>query len=221
MRRHRLVGVLGDLVHEPDPECDVGAEALPREEVAPGRGAELREDEGGDHRRDDPEVDLREAEHGLRMSDRDVRARDEPRAAAERVSLNDADHGSRAGVDRLEHAEEAHRILDVLVVGEVDRGALPLDVGTGAEAGAVPGEHDGARVPDARERLGQLGDERGVERVPPIGAGQRDAQDRAVAFDPKSVHPRNHKVCAWPPSASRWSSSASARPRRCSACPSI
>ncbi len=110
-------------------------------------------------------------------SDGDVGACHEPRATAERVSLDRADDGSGAGVDRLEHAEEPHSVLDVLVVGEVDRRALPLDVGTGAEARAVAGEHDRARVPDVGERLGQLCDQRGVEGVPPLGTGQRDAQD--------------------------------------------
>ncbi len=97
-----------------------------------------------------------------------------------------------------EHPEEAHRVLDVLVVGEVDRGALPLDVGAGAEAGALAGEHDGACVSDVGERFRQLGDERRVEGVPPVGAGERDAQNVAVAFDPKSLHRRNHMVSAWP-----------------------
>ena len=72
---------LGD---EADPERVLRAEALARDEVAPRRGADLRQDERRDDRGDDPEPHLREAEHRVRPRDRDVGARDEPGAAAER-----------------------------------------------------------------------------------------------------------------------------------------
>ena len=51
-----------------------------------------------------------------------------------------------AGVDRLEHRVEAHRVLDVLVVVEVDRRALPVHVGAGAKAWALTREPDCACV---------------------------------------------------------------------------
>ena len=99
--------------------------------------------------------------------------------------MHAADDGSRAGVDRLQHPVEAHRVLDVLVVGEVDRGSLPLDVGSGTEARALAGENDRARVADVRERSGQLRDERRVERVPPLGPCERHPEDVPVALDPE------------------------------------
>src|SRR5918996_4269495 len=73
------------------------------------------------------------------------RPRDESDAAAERVAVGADDHRGRAMVDRLEHLPEAARVLDVLLVAELDRGAHPLDVCPGAEALALAGEHDRAR----------------------------------------------------------------------------
>ena len=96
--------------------------------------------------------------------------------------------GSGAAVDCLAHLEEAQRVRDVLLVAEVDGRALPLDVRAGAERLAVPGEDDGARVADVGERLGELGDQRSVERVPPLRAGECDAEDRPVPLHPKRAH---------------------------------
>ncbi len=62
------------------------------------------------------------------------------------------DDGRGAGVDRLHHRVQVGRVGDVLVVGQVDRRALPLDVRAGAEARAVTREEDEARVADVRER---------------------------------------------------------------------
>ena len=136
----------------------------------------------------DSEPDLREPERRVRPGDRDVRARDEPRAAAERVAVHDADDRRRARVDRLQHPVQAHRVLDVLLVREVDRGALPLDVGARAEARPLSGEDDRARVVDVRERFGELGDERGVERVAALWPRERHPQDAAVPFDAQGPH---------------------------------
>ena len=113
--------------------CSV--EPLAGEEVAPRRrGADPGEHQRRDHRRDDPEPHLREPEHGVLAGDGDVGAGGQPRAAAERVALHAGDHRRRAAEDRLEHPVEPAGVLDVLLVGEIDRGALPLDVGAGAEA---------------------------------------------------------------------------------------
>ena len=136
----------------------------------------------------DPEPHLGEAEDGVGGGDCDVRARHQPAPAAERVAVHPRDHRRRAGVDRLAHLVQPHRVLDVLVVGQVDRGALPLDVGPGTEGGAFAREDDGACVADQRERLGQLGDERGVERVTAVGTGQRDLVDRAVPLCAQPAH---------------------------------
>ena len=104
--------------------------------------------------------------------------------------MHAADDRRRAGVDRLEHAVEPHRVLDVLVVGEVDRGSLPLDVRTGAEGRPLALEEHGARVADVRERLGELGDEGGIERVPALGLRERHAEDVSVADDLQRAHRR-------------------------------
>ena len=119
-----------------------------------GGRADLGQDPRRDHGGRDPEADLGEAEDCVLRGDPDVGAGDEPGPAAERVALHPGDHGRRAAEDRLQHPVEPSRVLDVLLVGEVDRGALPLDVGTCTEARPLAGEHDGARVADVRERLG-------------------------------------------------------------------
>ncbi len=135
-----FVEVLGDLVHEPDPERGVGVEALAGEEVAARRArADAREHEGRDDGRNDPQAHFREAEDRIEAGDGHVGAGDDARAAAEGEPLNTGDDGRRASVDRLEHPVEPHRVRDVLVVGEVDRGALPLHVRSGAEARPVTG----------------------------------------------------------------------------------
>ena len=136
-----------------------------------------------DDRGDDPQPHLGVPEDGVRRGDGDVAAGHEPRAAAERVALHARNDGRGARVDGLEHAVEPHRVLDVLVEREVDRGALPLDVGAGAEALPLAGQHDAASVADVGERVGKRGDERRVERVPALGARQRHAEDATVAVD--------------------------------------
>ncbi len=168
----------------------VCVEALAGDEVAPRGRADLREDERRDHSRDDPEPDLREAEHRIGPRDRDVGAGDETRAAAEREAVHAADHGSRAGVDRLEHPVEAHRVGDVLLVGQVDRRALPLDVRAGAERRPVAFEQHGSRIADVREGLRELGDERRVECIAPLGLRERHAEEVPVPLDPQRRHLR-------------------------------
>ena len=178
-----------DLVHQPDPQRRRCVEALTRDEVAarPAR-PDLRERERRDHRRDDAELHLREREHGPFVRDRDVGAGDEARPAAERVALNARDDRSRAAVDRLQHPAKGVRVGHVCVEVEVDRGAHPLDVRAGAEARPVAGEQNRSRLADVDERLGELGDQRGVEGVPRLGARERDPQDVVVAFDPECPH---------------------------------
>ncbi len=164
-RLRGFAGILSHLADEPDPQSHLGVEPLARQEVPSCGGSDFRKDERRDHGGDDPEPDLGEAEHRIRPRDGDIRARDEPGAATERVSVDDADDRRRAGVDRLEHRVEAHGVLDVLLVGEVDRRSLPLDVRAGTEARPFTRQHDRASVADVGERVGQLSDERRVERV--------------------------------------------------------
>ena len=102
--------------------------------------------------------------------------------------MDAADDRSGAGVDRLEHAVEPHRVLDVLLVGEVDRCPLPLDVRTRAERRAFALEEHGAGVADVRECVGELGDESGVERVAPLRLRERYAQDVPVPDELERRH---------------------------------
>ena len=192
----RRVEVVGELVHEADAQRDLGAEALARHEVASrGPGADLRERERRDDRRHDAELHLAERELRARLRDDDVAAGDEAAAAAERVPLHARDDRCRAAVDRLEHRAQPERVGDVLLVGEVDRGAHPVDVRAGRERRAVAREHDGARVADVGERPGELGDQRRVEGVSPLRPRQRDPQHRAVALDPQRARAHQNGPC--------------------------
>ena len=98
------------------------------------------------------------------------------------------DERRRARVDRFHHRVQAQRVFDVLVEAQVDGSSLPFDVGSGAEARSVAGEHDDTRVADVGERVMQLGDQRGVECVPALRLCQRDAQDAPLALDAEPRH---------------------------------
>ncbi len=114
------------------------------------------------------------------MSERDVGRGHEPGAAPECVPLNEGDHRCGAGVDGVEHAPERVRVRDVLIVGKGGRSAHPLDVGSGTEARPLACKNDGARPADIDERLGEILDQRPVERVARLGAGESDAEDVVV-----------------------------------------
>ena len=183
-----LARVLRNLGHEPDLESDLRAEPLARDEVAPSGAADLGENERRDDGRDDPETHLGEPEDRVGPRNGDVGARHEPAAAAEREAVHAADHRRGARVDRLEHGVQPHRVLDVLVVGEVDRRSLPLDVRAGAERWPLAFEEHRARVSDVRERVGELGDEVGVESVATLRLRERHSQDVPVPNHPQRAH---------------------------------
>ena len=180
---------------EPDAKGHVCAKALAGQKPAPrGARADLREDEGGDDGRDDPEAHLAEPEDGVLGRHRDVDAGDEPASAPECVPVHAGNHRRRAAVDHLAHAVEAHGVLDVLLVGEIDRRALPFDVRSRTEARALAGEDDRARVPHVGEGVGELADERRVERVAALGPCKRHPQDVTVSLDAQRVHAAQLKV---------------------------
>ena len=201
---------------EPDSERVLRSEALAGEEVAPRRRSDLREDERRDHGRDDPEAHLGEAEDRIGRRDGDVGAGDEAGAAAEREAVHAARRRERGRLRSPRASVEPHRVLDVLVVRESIDGALPLDVGAGAEATALAREHDGAGVADVRERLGQLGDERGVEGVSALGRASVTRRTCPSRTTSSALIGRSLWFRTWLRSDSPPSSSAPGRHRRCS-----
>ena len=108
--------------------------------------------------------------------------------------MHPRDHRCGTAVDGLAHPVQPHRVLDVLVEREVDRGALPLDVGACAEALALAGQHHRACVPGLGERFGQLRDQLRVEGVAALGARQRDAQHVSVPFTAQPAHGMSLKL---------------------------
>jgi len=180
------------LVNQADAKRGGGVEALTRDEIPPCRAlADLPERVRGDHSGDDPELDLGEGEHRPLLGKCDVGCRDEPCSSAERMPLDEDDHGRGARVHRIEHPAKCVRIGDVLVERERRRRTHPLDVGTRTEARAVAREHDRPGLADVHERLRELGDQSGIERVAGLGPAERDPQHVVVPLDPQRVH-----VCA-------------------------
>lgn len=110
------------------------------------------------------------------------------------MPLNPRHDRSGTGVDRLEHGVEAQRVLHVLVEVEVDRRALPVHIGPGAEARPLALEPDRACVPDVGKSLRQLCDQGRVERIPALGARKRDAEDVPLPLDPERAHRRQLRV---------------------------
>ena len=101
-----------------------------------------------DDRGDDPELDLGEPEDARRARRRDVGARDEAAAAAERVARAPGRRparGSESIASSISGRGGARPRRSPRSVRSIDA-ALPLDVGSRAEALALAGEHDRARV---------------------------------------------------------------------------
>ena len=164
--------------------ADVRFEPLAGQEVAArGSRSDLREHERRDHSRDDPELHLGEAEDGIVGGNGDVGASGQSATAAEAVALDPGNDWSGTTVDGSEHPVQAERVLDVLLVAEVDRRALPVDVGAGAEALALTGQDHGPRVAHVGEGLCQLANELRVERVSSLGLVDRDAENRSISLD--------------------------------------
>ena len=120
--------------------------------------------------------------------------------AAQRCSVHPRHDGYRAAVDGEQHVVQPSGIRLVVLERQAPRRALPADVGASAEDRTVPGEDHGAQsrcqlVRQAPERLGERGNELGVERVAHLGTRQRDPRHRPswpAPLDPKAVraHPR-------------------------------
>ena len=184
-----------DLVHEAQPKRLVGVESSPGGEQRAGRARTDRPQHvGRDRRRDQAEPHLRERERRALGGDRDVGARDEAGAPAERRAVDPRHDRLRARVDGLEGGRHPFRVRDVLLPGELATRRHPVEIGTGAERGARPAQdHD----PDHRvgcqvaEGLGQRLEERGIQRVPAIGAVQGHGRDRALSDDLERAHIRN------------------------------
>jgi hypothetical protein len=164
-RSTACVEIGGDLVDEADPQRRRRIDPLAGEEVPAARGSgRSSRAPSGDHSGDDPEPDLREAEHRVLAGDGDVDAGGQPRATAEGVPLDPRDDRRGAAPDRVEHPVEPAVVLDVLLVRELDRGALPLDVRARAERRPVARKHHDPRVADVGERFRERRDQLGVER---------------------------------------------------------
>ena len=144
----------------------------------------LRHDELRDHRRGDAQPRLGEAEARSLRRDGDVADGGESRAAAERRAVDAPDDGMAAGVDGAQHVGQFERVGDVLVVGEVETGAHPVQVGARAEALARALQHDRADVLGLAQPLEgalNLADEPLIEGIVQFRAVQRDDGGESLA----------------------------------------
>ena len=155
-----------DLVHQPDSQGGRCVEALTRDEVAarPAR-PDLRERERRDHRRDDAELHLRECEHGPVVRDCDVRARHEARSATEGVALDARDDRSRTAVDRLSIPRRAFASATFASKSRSTDARIHSTSAPAQKLGPSPASRTARALADVDERLGELGDQRGVEGV--------------------------------------------------------
>jgi hypothetical protein len=142
-----------------------------------------RADDGGQ----DAEPGLGEAESDVGGGQHDVGHRAEAHATPQRGALDARDDGHRAVIDGAQHVRHAPCVRLVVLQRQGQRGTHPLDVGPGAERGSLPRQHDGAQRlrrlgGQVLERLPQLIDEGGVERVAHLRACQGDARHDAVTL---------------------------------------
>ena len=186
LRRH--------LVHEPQPKRLVGVEAPSGGEQGTGRARTDRPQHvGRDRRRHQAEPHLRERERRALGGDRDVGARDETGAPAERRAVDPRHDGLRACIDGLEGGRHPFRVRDVLLPRELATRRHPVEIGTGAERGSGPAQdHDadhrvGCQV---AEGLGERLEERRIQRVPAIGTVQAHGRDRALTDHIERAHIR-------------------------------
>ncbi len=150
--------------------------------------ADLAHHEGRDDSRRDAQARLGKAEAHVVGGDGDVADRDKARAAAQSGAVNAADDGVPAVVYGAEHVGHAQRVVDVVVVAEVQTGAHPVEVGSGAEARAVAAQHHRAHAVvrvQQREDIAQLGDEPLVEGVVDLGASEHDIGSNTAPHEPQ------------------------------------
>jgi len=186
-------------VDEAETQRRLGVEALARDEVASRRAlADPAERERRDHSGNDAELHLGERKSGSVLCDDDVRTGNKADPTAKDMPVHDSDDRGGTAVDRLEHSPHRVRIGDVRLEVEVGRRAHPLDVGPGAEARAVAGEHDRSRRTHVDERGAELLDQSGIECVSTLRSREGEAHRSAVPLDPERAHVRQPKLPLMP-----------------------
>ena len=110
------------------------------EQLARRGAADLADDERRDHRRDEAESHLGQAEHGVVGGDDDVADRGQTDAAAERGAVDASDDRHRQPVERQEHPRHVAGVVQVLLMRVAGHAAHPVQIGAGAERRARAGE---------------------------------------------------------------------------------
>ena len=137
-----------------------------------------------------PSFTSEKREHRVGRRDRDVGARDEAGAAAERVAVHAHDDRRRAAVDRLEHHPvEAQRVLDVLLVAEVDRArASTRRRRRRRSSGPRPRARRARASPTSAKRLGSSAISSASKALRRSGRASVTRRTIAVALDPQRLH---------------------------------
>ena len=128
---------------------------------------------------------VRIADLGILLRDDDVAQQGQRRAEPGGVAVEPAD-------ERLVEIELAEHDLLRLASGLLEQGRVvdcrlhPIDIAAGTERAAAAGEHHDIRlriVPDFDEDAGELGVERGIDRIERVRPVEREHEDAPAAFD--------------------------------------
>src|SRR5215469_6090330 len=158
-----------------------------------------------DKRRDDSrcyaQARLGEPKAGILRGDHYIAYRGKPRAASQRGAMDAPNDGMPTGGDGAKHIGHTQRVVDILVMGVIETGAHPIEVGSRAEARAIAGKHARADVVVAvqlLERFTQLGDELLVERVVDFWAGESHTGGKPAPLDTHEREGPARPHCARP-----------------------
>ncbi len=150
-----------------------------------GVADELRPDQRAAVAGDEPYGHVRIADLGILLRDDDVAQQSERRAEPGGMAVEPADE-RLVEIELAEHdlPRLAPRFLEQGRV--VDRRLHPIDVAAGAERAAAAGEHDDIRlriVPDFDKDAGELGVQRGIDRIARVRPVEGEHEDAPAPLD--------------------------------------
>jgi hypothetical protein len=170
-------------VDEANPQGACRIEALAGREKRAGVSlADLGDHKWADHRGQDAEARLREAEFRAGFREHQITYRTQAHATAECRAVDARDDGYGATIDGVEHLRHDHRVLFVLLPRQPETRAHPGYVGARTKRRAVACQDDCTQlarlfVRQPAKRRTQRTDQLRVECVVNIGSIQGDASD--------------------------------------------
>ncbi len=145
-----------------------------------------------------------------------------PTPPAKAAPLTRATTGCGSCVERAQHGGKAHRVGNVLGLALAGHPPHPVEVAAGRERRTRAGQHEhanGSVRADAAEGIGEIADDRLVERIAPLRPVERERGDAARVGRKGEIARAHAHIRKMPNSvlaigALRLAESASARTRR-------